>query len=227
MGNSWAILATDYPGDHVALAEHHRPQRARSLHRRLAGGRSPLSPNTSASAARPQVHQRAPRAPMASSTAAAPRARPTTQPRRRRTPPSRPTRSGSAPPPRDFNPGLTIQDARSRYLLACQALLRPAFHHVPSSRHLPRVWIAIRSDNNLGGLTQLAAVRARHPRIQPAARGPRGGSGPPRPANAGAYRSVQPPAAARPWARRPRRTTTSPYPRRSQPGLRRDRPPCP
>ncbi len=62
---------------------------------------------------------------------------------------------------------LTIQDARSRYLLACQALLRPAFHQVrPVFERTFREYglpLVIRSDNGppfastaLGGLTQLA-----------------------------------------------------------------------
>ena len=62
---------------------------------------------------------------------------------------------------------LTIQDARSRYLLACQALRRPAFHQVrPVFERTFREYglpLVIRSDNGppfastaLGGLTQLA-----------------------------------------------------------------------
>ena len=62
---------------------------------------------------------------------------------------------------------LTIQDARSRYMLACQALLRPTFHQVrPVLERTFREFglpLVIRSDNGppfastaLGGLTQLA-----------------------------------------------------------------------
>ena len=110
---------------------------------------------------------------------------------------------------------LTIQDARSRYLLACQALLRPAFHEVrPVFERTFREYglpLVIRSDNGppfastaLGGLTQLASgssssassrsassrdtpnrTAASSGSTAPCTRRPSTPSGPPRPGSSG------------------------------------------
>ena len=140
---------------------------------------------------------------------------------------------------------LTIQDARSRYLLACQALLRPAFHQVrPVFERTFREYglpLVIRSDNGppfastaLGGLTQLAVwfvklgviperIQPGHPEqngrlerfhrtLNEEALNPVG----PTPARQQRVFDCLPAPGTttsgrtRPWARRPRRTTTAP-----------------